>query len=209
MTIGILGSGSVGKALAHGFMAEGHTVYIATREPDGVKGTELKAELDGATIADFAETAIASELAVLCVNVRGLQEAVELIGAENLAGKVVIDTTNSLEPVGTAMIDGGGETSKAEQIQGWLPSSLVVKAFNTVGAATMYKPDFGDQRPTMFIAGDDAAAKKQVGDIVVSFGWENLDCGDLLLARSLESMTAIWVSYVMASGSPHHAFKML
>lgn len=209
MTVGILGSGNVGVALAKGFLAEGHEVYIATREPGGNKGAELRSELEGTTVTDFASTAKAAELVVLCVNAAGLQATVQMAGAENLAKKVVIDTTNSIKQQGEALIYAGGETSMAEQVQNWLPDSKVVKAFNTVGAAMMYKPDFGGQTPTMFIAGDDSEAKKMVSGIISMFGWEPLDCGGLVLARSLEPMALVWINNSMASGTPHHAFKML
>jgi predicted dinucleotide-binding enzyme len=94
-------------------------------------------------------------------------------------------------------------------VQNLLPDSKVVKAFNTVGAAMMYKPDCGDVKPTMFIAGNDAEAKRQVSDIVTMFGWEPLDCGSLVQARSLEPMALVWINNAMSSGSPQHAFKML
>jgi len=209
MKIGILGSGDVGQALAKGFLNEGHEVWIATREPDGDKGSELKNELSGAIVTSFSDAAQAAELIVFCVNESGIQAAIEAAGADNLSGKVVIDTSNALKPEGNLLIYAGGETSLAEQIRSLLPESHVVKAFNTVGAAAMYKPDFGDVTPTMFIAGEDDGAKKQVSDIVALFGWEALDCGGLIVARSLEAMAPIWVNNSMKTQSPHHAFKML
>jgi predicted dinucleotide-binding enzyme len=209
MTVGILGSGDVGMALAKGLLAEGQSVYIATRQPDGDKGDSLKAALPKAVVTDFASTAKAAELIILCVNESGLHEAIELAGQESLQGKVIIDTTNAIKPVDGVLVYAGGEVSMAEQVQAWLPDAKVVKAFNTAGAAIMYKPDFGEQTPTMFIAGDDDEAKKMVSDIVVMFGWEALDCGKLVLSRSLEPMALVWINNSMASGSPHHAFKML
>ncbi|MDB5175242.1 MAG: oxidoreductase, coenzyme F420-dependent [Candidatus Saccharibacteria bacterium] len=208
MIVGILGSGAVGTTLAKGFLAEGHEVYIATREPDSEKAASLKTDLAGATVTDFATAAKSAELAVLCVKSDGVEAALQLAGAENLAGKVVIDTTNVIKPVGDALVYGGGEVSMAEQIQEWLPDSSVVKAFNTVGAATMLNPDFGDQKPTMFIAGDDAEAKQSVSVIVTLFGWEPLDSGGLIQSRSLEAMALVWINNSIATG-PHHAFKML
>jgi predicted dinucleotide-binding enzyme len=209
MTIGILGSGSVGLALAKGFLAEGHDVQLATREPDGDKADKLKSEVPNAIITDFATAARAAEIAVLCVNSDGLEDILKLIGTEDLNGKVVIDTTNVVTQEKGMMIYGGGKESAAEKVQTSLPDSKIVKAFNTVGAATMYKPDFGGVLPTMFIAGDDEDAKKDVSDIVSMFGWETLDMGKLVIARSLESMALVWINNAMSSGTPHHAFKML
>jgi predicted dinucleotide-binding enzyme len=209
MTIGILGSGAVGVGLARGFLSEGHEVFIATREPDGEKGKKLKNDLNGAKVTDFASAAKSGELIVLCVNSSGLEEAVKAAGAENLSGKVVIDTTNSIKQEDSMMVYDAEDRSKAEKVQDWLGGSKVVKAFNTVGAAMMYKPDFDGQVPTMFIAGDDSEAKTQVGAIVKTFGWESLDSGRLIASRSLEPMGLVWINHAMASGSPHHAFKML
>lgn len=208
MKIGIIGSGAVGQELAKGFTAEGHEVQVATREPASDKANQLRADLNGVTVTDFATAAQQAELIVLAVHHSGIQDAIALIGAENLAGKVVIDTTNAITPEADTLVYDAGVTSLGEQIQAGLPDSHVVKAFNTVGAALMYKPDFGEQTPTMFIAGNDTGSKQQVRDIVTAFGWEPLDTGAIIAARSLEAMVIIWVNQSMTAGE-HHAFKML
>ena len=208
MKIGILGSGDVGKAMAKGFVAEGHEVWLATRQPDGEKAPGLKADVSGATITDFATAAKEAEVAVLCVHSSALEDAVELAGEENLVGKVVIDTTNVIQQEGDALIYAAGGTSAGEQVQEWLPDSKVVKAFNTVGAAMMYKPEL-KHTPTMFIAGDDPDAKQTVRDICVMFGWDPLDAGGIIASRSLEPMALVWINNAMHGGGPDHAFKML
>ncbi|MDB5185217.1 MAG: DNA-binding protein [Candidatus Saccharibacteria bacterium] len=207
MKIGILGSGAVGVALAKGFMAEGHEVHIATREPDGEKGTTLKNELDGATVTDFAAAAAAGELLVLCVKAAGVEATIQALDAAALAGKVLIDTTNVMQQENGLMIYAGDSTSVAEKLQALLPDTHVVKAFNTVGAAIMYKPDLGET-PTMFVAGNDESAKQQVAEIMGTFGWETLDTGPVVAARALEHLVTIWVNNAMANGA-HHALKML
>jgi len=209
MKIGILGSGNVGKALAKGFISENHEVYLATREPEGIKGTQLRAEIDLVNVCDFATAAKEAELAILCTPWDAAEDAVKAAGAENLAGKIVIDTNNPLnrgeDGVSLAM---GFEVSASETVQRWLPDSQVVKCFNTVGAVDMYRPDF-PQTPTMFLCGNDASAKQQVSELVQSFGWEPLDMGDIKAARLLEPMAVVWINYVMQAGDSHHAFKML
>jgi 8-hydroxy-5-deazaflavin:NADPH oxidoreductase len=209
MKIGVLGSGAVGVALTRGLLREGHEVWIATREPESDKAEKLREELDGVTVCDFAQAATHAELAILCVKWVGAKDAVTAAGAENLAGKTVIDTSNVLSPADDGVVYAGHDQSAAEQVQQWLPTSNVIKAFNTVGAATMYQPDFGGMRPTMFVAGNDAAAKNEVRGLAESFGWEVLDAGSLRLARSLEEMAIVWINNSIKSGSPHHAFKML
>jgi predicted dinucleotide-binding enzyme len=207
MKIGLLGSGNVGQALAKGFLSEEHEVWMATHDPTSEKGTQLKAELKGVNICDFVTAAKEAELAVLCVKWVGAEEVVKLAGPQNLTGKVVIDTSNIIKTEGDSMVYGGDDKSAAQQVQAWLPDSQVVKAFNTVGAAIMYKPEFS-QTPTMFIAGDDPDAKKQVADIAKAFGWEPLDTGGLASARELEAMALVWIRNSAATHEPH-AFKML
>jgi hypothetical protein len=208
MKIGILGSGNVGQALAKGFLAEGREVLLATHEPDGDKGAQLKKDFPQATVCTFAVAAEQGGLLVLAVPWSAAQSAIELAGVEHTANKTVIDATNVIDRAGDTMVYGFPSRSAAEQIQQWLPESRVVKAFNTVGADLMYKPDFGGTKPTMFIAGNDADAKQQVSDMVMAFGWEPLDAGSLTASRELEAMALVWIRNSMSSGR-NHAFKML
>lgn len=207
MKIGILGSGNVGQALAKGFIDEGNEVYLATREPSGDKGKELSQSFAGAVIVDFATAAREGELIVLCTPWSAAQEAIQQAGADNLAGKVVIDTNNVINQTHGVMVYGFDARSAGEQVQEWLPQSKVVKAFNTVGANLMYKPQLS-ATPTMFIVGDDMEAKHQVSDIVRAFGWDPLDAGPLVCARELEAMALVWIRNGATSGR-NHAFKML
>lgn len=209
MKIGLLGSGNVGVALAKGFLAEGHRVYLATREPDGERGAELRKEVPEATVADFGQVAETVQLAVLCVSWGGAEDAVQLAGVDNLRGKVVIDTSNPLGPAPAGVgLTLGLDESAGERVQRWLPESRVVKCFNTIGAAYMYKPDFPEP-PTMFIAGNDADAKVQTSELAEAFGWEVLDVGDITAARQLEPMAVLWINHTMRTGDGHHAFKFL
>lgn len=209
MKIGVLGSGPVGVAMTKGFLSEGHEVWIATREPDGDKGHDLKTAVGEAVVCDYATAAKEAELAVFCVNWGGAEEAAHMIEPENLAGKTVIDTSNPLQPVeGGVKIKDGMSMSAGQMVQGWFSEAHVVKAFNSVGADTMYKPAF-DSKPTMFIAGDDAEAKSQVRDITEAFGWEAVDAGSLEYAHELESLAILWINYTIVARDQHHAFKML
>jgi hypothetical protein len=141
----------------------------------------------------------------------GAENALKLAGAENLAGKVVIDATNPLRFVpGLAPGLALGHTDSAgEQVQRWLPAARVVKAFNSVGYSQMFKPDFPDGPPDMFICGDDDAAKKTVTDILMSFGWSTIDIGGIEGSRLLEPLCVLWVDYAIRANSHSHAFKLL
>jgi predicted dinucleotide-binding enzyme len=109
-------------------------------------------------------------------------------------------------PVGLAV---GHTDSGGEEVQRWLPEAKVVKAFNIVGSAHMFKPDFPGGPPDMFFCGNDEATKRTVTEILKDFGWNTIDIGGIEGARLLEPMCWLWVTYAFKVGSWNHAFKML
>ena len=92
-----------------------------------------------------------------------------------------------------------------------MPEAKVVKAFNTVGHAHMFRPDFPGGPPDMFICGDDAGAKKKVAGILGEFGWGIVDTGGIASSRYLEAMCLVWVMHAFSTNPPswNHAFKLL
>lgn len=195
MKIGILGTGEVGKSLAAGFTAAGHEVKMGSRAP----------------AQPYAEAAKFGDVIVLATPWTGTENALRLTGAENVAGKVVIDVTNPLHfpPNAPPELALGHKDSGGEQVQRWLPSAHVVKAFNTVGHAHFFKPDFPGGPPDMFICGNDAAAKKTVTGILKEFGWPAIDIGGIEGSRLLEPLCVLWVGYGIRTGTWNHAFKLL
>jgi predicted dinucleotide-binding enzyme len=103
----------------------------------------------------------------------------------------------------------GHTDSGGEQVQRWLPSARVVKAFNTVGYGMMFKPDLPGGPPDMFICGNDDAAKKTVAEILKSFSWETIDIGGIEGARLLEALAMLWITYGIQNNHWTHAFKLL
>ncbi len=210
MNIGILGSGDVGKALARGFVSRGHTVTIASREPEKLANFvhEHRDKLHAAT---FEETARTAELLVLSTAFTVAKEAIDLAGKANFAGKVLIDVTNPLkyEEGKPPTLAVSGNDSAGESVQRWLPNAKVVKAFNTVGHAHFVDPKFPNGPPTMFIAGNDDGAKNTAEQIAESFGWAVLDAGPIEAARYLEAMAMLWISYSVKTNTWQHAFKWL
>jgi len=213
MKIGILGTGDVGKTLATGFLATGHQVMMGSREAANAKALAWAKETgvtSDASTGTFAQVAKFADVVVLAVSWSGAENALKLAGAENLAGKVVIDAVNPLNfgPQGLELAIGHTD-SAGEQVQRWLPGARVVKAFNSVGYAQMFKPEFRDGPPDMFICGNDDAAKKTVTDILMTFGWSTIDVGGIEGARMLEPLCILWVNYSMRATSHTHAFKLL
>jgi len=134
-----------------------------------------------------------------------------MAGPENLAGKIVIDSTNPLlfSPGKPPALALGHTDSGGEQVQRWLPESRVVKCFNTVGHAHMVHPDFPGGPPDMFLCGNEAGAKETVTGICREFGWPVIDIGGIEGARLLEPICILWVLYGIRTNSLNHAFKLL
>ena len=207
--VGVLGSGDVGKVLAGGFLKLGHEVRIGSRSPEKLQEWAAGAG-NGASTGTFAEAAKFGDIIVLATHGEGTQSAVELAGAANFDGKVVIDATNPLDfSSGGPQLSIGFNDSLGERVQRWLPNARIVKAFNTVGNAHMIDPQFPGGPPTMFIAGNDADAKKLVTQVSEAWGWDVADLGGIEASRYLEPMCMAWVVYGIRTGSWNHAFKLL
>ena len=208
--IGILGSGVVAQVLGSGFLKHGYDVMMGTR--DISKLSEWKKTGDG-LIGSFSEAAAYGDILVLAVKGTTAASALALAGSGNLAGKVVIDTTNpiaDLPPVnGVLQYFSRLDASQMEQLQAAFPEARFVKAFNSVGNAFMINPDFGGIKPSMFICGNDEAAKKQVGTILDQFGWETEDMGAVEAARAIEPLCMLWCIPGFVRNEWMHAFKLL
>lgn len=212
MKVGILGTGDVGKALGNGFLALGHSVMLAGREPNNAKAEEWlkKAASPGAKTGSFKDAAKFGDIVVLATLGTATLEAMKMAGPENLNGKIVLDTTNPLDfSSGKPKLVGGLGDSAGEKHQKLAPQAHVVKVFNTVGNALMFKPKLQGGPPTMFICGNDAGAKQKVTELCRDFGWETLDAGGIESSHYLEAMCLVWVLTAIKTGGWMQAFKML
>lgn len=213
MKVGILGSGVVGRVLASGFLQEGHAVMLGTRNIAKEEVTKWQNENSGGSLGSFQETAQFAEVIVLAVSGLAVEDAIALAGKEHFFEKTVIDATN---PIAAVPPDNGVlkyfttlENSLMERIQQLLPDARLVKAFNSVGNAFMYKPNFPGGIPTMFICGNDDGAKRTVTDILTSFGWETEDMGKAEAARAIEPLCILWCIPGFIRNQWTHAFKLL
>jgi hypothetical protein len=96
-----------------------------------------------------------------------------------------------------------------EKLQALVPEANFVKAFNSVGNTMMYQPNYNGIKPTMFICGNNDAAKKTVSDILDSFGWEAADFGKAESARAIEPLAMLWCIRGFNNNQWTHAFKLL
>jgi 8-hydroxy-5-deazaflavin:NADPH oxidoreductase len=211
MKIGVLGSGEVGRALATGFLKHGHEAMVGTRH--GAKLADWQASNPRGRVGNFAETAAFGEILVLAVKGSAAADVLRAAGAANLSGKLIMDTTN---PIADAPPSNGVlkfftnlDDSLMERLQREFAGVHFVKAFNSVGSDLMVDPQFADGKPTMFICGNNEAARKTATGILEQFGWGVADMGSAESARAIEPLCMLWCIPGLLRGEWSHAFKFL
>lgn len=219
MKIGILGTGVVGQTIGSALISNKHLVRMGARTYNNEKAeTWVKNSNDYASTGDFNDAANFGDLIFLCLNGAHAIDAVRSIEPASIAGKIVVDVTNTLDfsrGMPPRLIHQfSGNTSLGEQIQDALPGAMVVKAFNTVNCDVMVKPKLvngGDH--TLLICGDNEGAKNQVQHFLVDeFGWKAgniIDLGGIQAARVTEAYVPLWATLYGALGTPHFSIKVV
>lgn len=195
MNIAVLGAGTMGRAVSALLRRYGHRVVLGTRSAVSSPTVEtLAGAIEARSYADAVRTA---ELILLTTPWEHTEQA--LSAARPFEHRVLIDCTN---PEGT---DGrslavGLTTSGAEQVSTWAGDARVVKAFNHVYAEVLSSPDAMREPPTLFLAGDDAPAKRSVAELTRALGFDPIDAGPLASARYLEPLAMLMVELVRGQG---------
>lgn len=212
MRVAVLGSGKVGEVLANGFLKHGYEVMRGSRDPGKLAAWKSGAGAKAAT-GTFGDAAAWGEMVVLAVKGIAAEAVLDFAGAANLSGKVVIDTTNPIaeQPPtnGTLHFFTTLEDSLMERLQRKVPAARFVKAFSSVGNAQMVNPQLPGGPPTMFICGNDDAARAEVTKILVQFGWEIEDLGTAEAARAIEPLCMLWCIPGFRENRWTHAYKVL
>jgi 8-hydroxy-5-deazaflavin:NADPH oxidoreductase len=205
MQIAIVGSGNVGKALASSFTRAGHGVTLTASNPDNARAA---ASQTGAKAADSNQQAVgAAEVVVLAVPYPAVDAVLAEVG-DAMDGKVLIDTTNRVDPADPGSVLDG--TSAAEQIQARVQRAKVVKAFNTALAARQADPVVEGVALDGYLAGDDEGAKQTVSELVGSIGFRPVDVGPLVMARALEALALLNIMLQIRNNWPWQAgFKLV
>jgi predicted dinucleotide-binding enzyme len=207
--VGILGSGTVGQTLASGFARHGHDVILGSRTP--AKLDEWQGKTGGKT-GTFEQAAEHGEILVLAARASAAADVLRMIG-ERLKNKIILDATN---PIAESAPEEGVlhyftdlNHSLMEKLQEAFPEGQFVKCFSCVGAPFMIDPDFGAEKPTMFICGNSDPAKKITTELLEDFGWETADMGGARSARAIEPLAMLWCIPGLRQNSWSHAFRLL
>ncbi len=190
MRIAIIGAGNVGGGLGKAFAAVGHDVVFGVRDPDSTKAQAALAEIGVAEATGFAAATAGADVVVFALRPMALAAAVGEIGS--LAGRTVIDAMNRF--------DGDPARSTTQHLFALLPGAHVVKAFNTIGFENLTTARERATPAAMFVAGDDADAKKTAMDLAAAIGFVPEDAGGLANTKALEDMVKVWLALSQAYG---------
>lgn len=196
MKVAIIGTGNVGSALGTSLVKAGHSVAVATNDPDraGTAAARIGASLARSPLEAAAE----AEVVVLAVPWSAAEDVARGI-AEATRGKVVIDASNPLRPdySGLATADG---PSGGERIAAIMPGAHLVKAFNTVFAGVQSSPaSLGTTLDALFATDDDGAAAI-FRALATSIGFRPVRVGPLAAAAELEAMAWLNIRLQMLNG---------
>ncbi|MEM1235944.1 MAG: NAD(P)-binding domain-containing protein [Pseudomonadota bacterium] len=213
MKIAVMGTGMVGQALATKLAALGHDVMMGARESGNEKAATW-AEANGGHAGSFAEAAAFGEIAVFATLGSATLEAAAAAGAENLAGKLVIDVTNPLDMSKgfppSLLSDLSNDTSLGEAMQAALPEARVVKTLNTMNCELMVDPTRVPGDHDVFLCGNDAGAKADTVALLKSFGWAApIDLGGIDASRGLEGLMLFWLRMYGAVGHANFNYRIV
>ncbi len=224
MKIAVLGTGNVGQTVAGRLAELGHEVTVGTRDPEVTLARSAPDQMGrppfrawaeqwpNIPLATYADAASTAELVVNATSGAATLAVLEQAGAENLAGKVLIDIANPLDfsrgmPPTLIVKD---TDSLGEQVQRAFPTARVVKTLNTLTASLMVHPETLGEPTTVFVSGDDADAKALVTRLLQSFGHTDvIDLGGIDTARGTEMWLPLWLRLMGSLGTPAFNLKVV
>jgi predicted dinucleotide-binding enzyme len=202
MKIGIIGSGNMGAALGKKWSLKGHEVKFSFTK-DSEKLLSLSALNNKTSSGSVEEAIIFADVLMLALPYQSLPEFFK--HSHLLEGKTIISCVSGLKPdfVGeTVGIPTNMKNSVAEQIAEIAPNSAVVEAFNTTFAEILALPfdELKQLNLSVFYCGEDAEAKKTAAILIEDCGYNPINSGGIMTARSLETFASVWVQLAVVSG---------
>jgi predicted dinucleotide-binding enzyme len=190
MRIAILGAGSVGGGFGAALVAVGHSVVFGVRDPESQKCLAALAAAPGASAAQPAEAVAGADVIAVALRPDAIAETIAELPSQE--GRVVIDMMNRLA--------GDPARSTSQDLADLLPGARIVKAFNTIGFENLTTARERAVPAAMFIAGDDADAKRVVLELATELGFRAEDAGSLANAKPLEEMVKVWLALAQHHG---------
>lgn len=209
-SIGILGTGIVGRTIAARFAELGVDVLVGARTADS-DSLEPFAGLGVAT-GSFADAVAHANVVINATNGLHSLAALKSVGAEALAGKTLIDVSNELAPVEGDFPKpmASADDSLGQRLQAAFPELYVVKSLNTMNCTVMADPSIVPGDHVVFLSGDDAAAKDRTREVLTLLGWrpsQVIDLGGIDTAAAVEMTMLLWMRVTIARGQDAPRFN--
>jgi NADPH-dependent F420 reductase len=213
-TIAIIGAtGKMGSAIARSLARGPYRLLLFAHDKEKLENlkSDIVHDLPSADIDCVGcpmDASWEADIIIPAVPYAAEREVAEKIRAV-ATQKIVVSIANPLNETYSGLVTPAS-TSAAEELQKSLPSSKVVKAFNTSYAANFSQPHIGGQKADAFIAGNDEEAVSMVRDLVTTAGFQPVVAGNLAVSRTLESMQLLLIQLAQKNGYKGAAgFKIL
>ena len=178
-TVGVIGAGRLGTAMARTALRAGRRVVIANSRGPETLATVVDA-LGGGVSAGTVDEAASAEIVVLAVPWDRVRQAVE---GMTWQGRVLVDATNDWKAD-----DLDGRTS-SEIVADLIAGARVVKAANTLGADVLASdPRQAGGRRVIFLAGDNQDANASVATLFQDAGFAVIDLGGLATGGAMQQI---------------------
>ena len=193
MKIAILGAGKVAHALGARWKKSGHDVIFGARDASATDPDfEITSLQDALAVGDVIVNAITGAVAL---------EAITALDPSAMAGKTLLDVANALTGTGDLIYPN---SSLAEHLQAALPAVHVVKSLSTAAIEVLADPSLVGPA-TVFVSGDDEAAKSEVRGLLHDLGWKDegiIDLGGIRTARGPENYAVLFFDTIGVLKSP-------
>jgi predicted dinucleotide-binding enzyme len=214
MKIAVLGTGLVGQTIGSKLVHLGHDVMMGSRDEANPKAVlwAKDAGRKNAIFGTFANAASFGEIIFNCTLGTASLEALNMAGAANMKGKILIDTSNPIDYSSDLWtLTVCNTDSLGEQIQRAFPETQVVKTLNTMNCNVMVEPSKLIERTDVFLSGNSAEAKATVASILRDwFGWKSIiDLGDITTSRGVEMYVVMWRHLRLAVSSHRFNIKVV
>jgi 8-hydroxy-5-deazaflavin:NADPH oxidoreductase len=190
MRIAIIGAGNVGGGLGTALAVAGHDVVLGVRDPDSDKTRQALSASPGAVALEPAAAVRDADVVIFALRWDAVPGTVATL--PSLAGRIVIDAMNRF--------GGDPARSTTQDLADLLPGARLAKAFNTIGYENLTTARDRRTKAAMFVAGDDAEAKRTAMTLATELGFEAEDAGGLANAKPLEEMVKVWLALTAAHG---------
>ena len=202
MTIAIIGTGSVGRALGARLAGSGVPVVYGVRDPlkprDGMPAVPIETVTSAVARAGIVVLAVPAASVVAAARDAG-----------DLVGKIVIDCTNPVRFDGGPVWEPPAEGSMTAALAAACPGVAFVKGFNHFGAEIHADPRVAGGPADAYFAGDDTRAKQAAMALAERAGFRALDAGPLRNAAALEHLAVLWIQMAMTGAGRHVAFRLV